>query len=61
MRVHDITNPYQPKEVASFIPEMTEESRAGSAQINDVYVDLDGTIYCVDRAVGGLYALEPNF
>ena len=61
MRVHDITNPYQPKEVASFIPEMTGESRAGSAQINDVYVDLDGTIYCVDRAVGGLYALEPNF
>lgn len=61
MRVHDITNPYQPKEVASFIPDIGPESRIGAAQINDVYVDLDGTIYCVDRFDGGLYALEPNF
>ena len=61
MRVHDISNPYQPKEVASFIPDIPADSRAGAAQINDVYVDLDGTIYCVDRFVGGLYALEPDF
>ena len=58
MRVHDITNPFQPKEVASFIPETPEGSRAGAIQINDVYVDLDGTVYCVDRVAGGLYAIE---
>ena len=56
MRVHDISNPFQPREVASFVPEAP--AGAGSIQINDVYVDLDGTVYCVDRHVGGLYALE---
>ena len=60
VRVHDISNPYQPKEVASFIPETPEGSRAGAAQINDVYVDTDGTVFCVDRFTGGLYALELN-
>ena len=58
--MHDISNPYQPKEVASFIPETPEGSRAGAAQINDVYVDTDGTVFCVDRFTGGLYALELN-
>ena len=58
MRVHDISNPFQPKEVASFIPEVPEGSRAGAIQINDVYVDLDGLVYCVDRVAGGLYAIE---
>lgn len=58
VRVHDISNPYQPKEVASFVPEAPAGSRAGAAQINDVYVDRDGTVFCVDRFTGGLYALE---
>ncbi len=60
VRVHDISNPYQPREVAYFVPETPEGSRAGAIQINDVYVDRDGLVYCVDRFGGGLYALELN-
>lgn len=44
--------------MASFIPDVPEGSRAGAIQINDVYVDLDGLVYCVDRVAGGLYAIE---
>ena len=35
-----------------------EGSRAGAAQINDVYVDENRIVYCVDRSTGGLYILE---
>ena len=58
VRVHDISNPYQPREVAYFVPETPEGSRAGAIQINDVYVDTSGLVYCVDRFGGGLYAIE---
>ena len=33
-------------------------SRAGAAQINDVFVDERGVVYAVDRLIGGLYMLE---
>ena len=33
----------------------------GACQINDVYVDESGIVFCVDRHVGGLYALEMDF
>ena len=39
LRVHDITDPLQPKEVASFIPDPPEGSPMKAAMINDVYVD----------------------
>lgn len=58
LRVHDISNPFQPKEVAYFIPETPANSKAGAAQINDVYVDENRTIYAVERFTGGLYILE---
>ena len=31
---------------------------AGTAQINDVFVDDRGIVFAVDRHAGGLYALE---
>jgi hypothetical protein len=33
-------------------------SPKGAVQINDVYWDDRGIIYCVDRFAGGLYTLE---
>ena len=58
LRVHDISNPFQPREVASFVPEPPAGSRVGAAQINDVYVDENRMVYAVDRFAGGLYVLE---
>ena len=58
LRVHDLSNPFQPKEVASFVPDVPEGSRVGAAQINDVYVDENRTVFAVDRFAGGLYVLE---
>jgi hypothetical protein len=58
LRVHDIGTPLQPREVAAFVPATPKGSRAGTAQINDVYVDENGIVYCVDRHIGGLYVLE---
>jgi hypothetical protein len=58
LRVHDLSNPFQPKEVAHFVPDAPQGSSAGAIQINDVYVDENETVYCVDRFAGGLYVLE---
>jgi hypothetical protein len=58
VRVHDISNPFQPKEVAYFVPEAPKNSPAGAIQINDVYVDENEIVYAVDRHVGGLYVIE---
>jgi hypothetical protein len=58
VRVHDISNPFQPKEVAFFVPETPPGSPAGAIQINDVYVDENEIVYAVDRLVGGLYVIE---
>jgi hypothetical protein len=58
VRVHDITDPLQPKEVAYFVPDAPRGTPAGAAQINDVYVDENEIVYAVDRFTGGLYTLE---
>jgi len=58
VRAYDIANPYQPQEVAYFVPAAPTLSRAGAIQLNDVYVDDRRTVYTVDRFVGGLYILE---
>jgi hypothetical protein len=58
VRAYDIGNPYQPQEVAYFVPASPPLSRAGAIQLNDVYVDDRRIVYTVDRFVGGLYILE---
>jgi hypothetical protein len=58
VRAYDIADPYQPREVAYFVPEAPPLSRAGAIQLNDVYVDEQRIVYTVDRFAGGLYILE---
>ena len=56
VRVYDTNNPFQPKEVAHFVPQVPPTARANS--VNDVYVDENRIVYAVDRLKGGLYILE---
>ncbi len=66
LRVHDISNPFQPKEVAYFIPELAGPNKLDGhyadslpgMNINDVYVDENAIIYAADRQRGGMYILE---
>jgi hypothetical protein len=58
VRAYDIRDPYAPKEVAAFIPPAPNGAPAGTAQINDVFVDDRGVVFAVDRHAGGLYSLE---
>jgi len=58
VRAFDVTNPYQPQEIAYFVPPAPKLSRAGAIQLNDVYVDDRRLVYTVDRFAGGLYVLE---
>ena len=60
VRAFDVSNPYQPKEIAYFVPGAPPMSRVGAIQINDVWVDERGVVYAVDRFAGGLYILEAN-
>jgi hypothetical protein len=58
VRVHDISNPFQPKEIAYYVSDAPAGSKGKPIQINDVYVDDKGIVYCQDRFSGGLYILE---
>ena len=58
VRAYDVRNPFQPCEVAAFVPPPPPGSRAGAIQINDVYVASYGVVYAVDRGGGGLYLLQ---
>jgi hypothetical protein len=58
LRAYDLSNPFAPQEIAHFIPEDPANSRVNCAQINDVFVDENQIVYCVDRFSGGLYCLE---
>ncbi|MCS0494751.1 hypothetical protein NVS89_06545 [Ancylobacter sp. MQZ15Z-1] len=61
LRVHDLSNPLQPKEVAAFVPPAPAGSRVPAVQINDVFVDENMLVYAGERQTGGLYILEPTF
>ena len=70
LRVLDVRNPYQPKEVGYFIPSITKDTyrrcvKDGDVekckvaiQSNNVETDDRGFIYVVDRANTGLHILE---
>ncbi|MDP2242259.1 MAG: hypothetical protein Q8K18_19140 [Burkholderiales bacterium] len=58
VRVYDVSNQYQPKEIAYFVPGAHRLSPKGAIQINDVWVDENQLVYAVDRFSGGLYILE---
>ena len=58
VRAFDVSNQYQPKEIAYFVPGAPKLSPKGAIQINDVWVDERGLVYTVDRFGGGLYILE---
>jgi hypothetical protein len=58
VRAYDVSNPYQPQEVAYFVPGAPKLSPVGAIQLNDVYVDDRGIVFTVDRFAGGLYVLE---
>jgi len=71
LRAVDIRDPYHPKEIAYYIPAVTErgdkrcakldagqEHCARVVQTNNVEVDNRGYIYIVDRANNGMHILE---
>ena len=61
LRAYDISNAFQPKEVAAFVPPAPALSPVGAIQLNDVFVDEREIVYTVDRFTGGLYILEMDF
>jgi len=58
VRIFDISNQFQPQEVATFVPPAPRKSPMKAIQINDVLVDEREIVYAVDRMIGGLYTLE---
>jgi hypothetical protein len=58
LRVHDLSDPDRPVEIAHWVPEPPPDQEA--PRTNDLYVDTDGLIYLTDRLKGGLYVLEPT-
>ena len=60
VRVYDILNQHQLREIAYCVPGAPPLSPKGATQINDVYVDDRGIAFAVDRLIGGLYILEMN-
>jgi hypothetical protein len=58
VRAFDLSDPFRPVEIAHYVPAPPPGSRAGAAQINDVFVDERAVVYAVDRFTGGLYVLE---
>jgi hypothetical protein len=61
LRAYDLSNPYQPREVATFVPPAPRMTKMNSIQLNDVFVDEREIVYTVDRFSGGLYILEMDF
>jgi len=58
VRAFDLSDPFRPEEVASYVPPAPRRSPRGAIQLNDVFVDERGVVYTVDRFTGGLYVLE---
>ena len=60
VRAYDISNPFQPQEIAYFVTGAPKLSPKGAIQINDVYIDDRGIVFAADRFSGGIYVLEMN-
>jgi len=58
LRVYDVRDPHDPREIAAFVPPAPNGAPKGTVQINDVFVDDRGIVFAVDRHAGGLYTLE---
>jgi hypothetical protein len=57
LRIVDVSNPYQPREVGYYIP--AADFGKPAVQSNDIIVDeRDGLIYITDRWGGGMHILE---
>jgi hypothetical protein len=56
LRVYDTSDPLHVRETASFVPGAPPGQAC--AQLNDVLVDADRTIFVTDRHNGGLYVLR---
>lgn len=63
MRVIDISDPYNIKEVGYYVPQQTlpgPTTNQTVVQTNDVDVDYRGLVYASDRNGNGLWILEFN-
>jgi hypothetical protein len=58
VRAFDLSNPFQPREVAWAVPPAPRKSRTKAIMMNDVHVDERQILYAVDRIIGGLYIFE---
>ena len=58
LRVYDLADPVDPRDIAHWIPECPPGQAA--CQINDVWVAEDLLVYVTDRVNGGVYILEPE-
>ena len=64
VRVVDLSDPYNVREVGSYVPKITEKShpiekgQVAAIQINDVDLDDRGLAYASDRTGAGLFILE---
>ena len=64
IRMVDLSDPYNLKELGHYIPKTTKnsypisEGQPVAIQINDVDIDHSGLAYAVDRAGAGLFIVE---
>src|SRR5262249_59099109 len=57
LRAYDISNPYQPKEIATFVPPPPKGTPACAGSLHDGFVDERGIVYTVCPHPGALCTL----
>ncbi len=58
VRVYDLSDPEEPREVAHWVPEAPDGAEV--PQPNDLFVDDGGVIWASERHTGGVYALQAD-